>query len=123
MTRRLRTGGRSKRVANGPSAAKVAEIAASGETPLDFMLRAMRDPTLEFSDRMEMAKTAAPYVHPRMAQVEPPEPIVEEPFDPSDPQHKIKLARELVFLIAEGKHAEQLLELKVTRGNKNDPAR
>src|SRR2546429_3694799 len=34
---------------------------------LDYMLRVMRDPKLSNSRRDEMARTAAPYLHPRLA--------------------------------------------------------
>jgi hypothetical protein len=43
-----------------------AEIAASGEKPLDYMLRVMRDETAEPD---AMARAAAPYVHPTLAAV------------------------------------------------------
>src|ERR1700722_10281782 len=49
----------------------VAERAAEcGETPLEFMLRTMRDPTIDIDRRADMAKAAAPYVHPRLASIE-----------------------------------------------------
>ena len=41
--------------------------AADGETPLDFLLRNMRDATLDGSVRLDCAKSAAPYLHPRLA--------------------------------------------------------
>jgi hypothetical protein len=44
--------------------------AASGETPLEYMLRVMRDVTVEHSRRDEMAKAAAPYLHPRLQAIE-----------------------------------------------------
>jgi hypothetical protein len=44
--------------------------ASSGETPLDYMLRIMRDPTVEHDRRDDMAKAAAPYLHPRLQAVE-----------------------------------------------------
>jgi hypothetical protein len=45
-------------------------IAASGEAPLDYMIRVMRDETAPVKRRDEMAKAAAPYVHPRLAAIE-----------------------------------------------------
>lgn len=47
-----------------------AEVAASGTTPLDYMLQVMRDETAEANRRDDMAKAAAPYVHPKLAAVE-----------------------------------------------------
>jgi hypothetical protein len=46
-------------------------IAASGLTPLDYMLSVMRDEKVEAHRRDEMAKAAAPYVHPRIAPAQP----------------------------------------------------
>lgn len=65
-----KTGGRTKGTRNKATAAKAAQIAASGETPLDFMLRVMRDQLQEFSIRLDAAKAAAPYVHPKLSTVE-----------------------------------------------------
>jgi hypothetical protein len=45
-------------------------IAETGETPLEFMLRVMRDPAVDFPTRADMAKAAAPYVHARLASTE-----------------------------------------------------
>jgi hypothetical protein len=43
---------------------------AGGETPLDYMLRVMRDETSETPRRDDMAKAAAPYVHAKLASVD-----------------------------------------------------
>lgn len=69
MARGIKTGGRQKGTPNKASAAKAAEIAATGETPLEYMLRVMRDPKAEHPRRDEMSKAAAPYVHPKLATV------------------------------------------------------
>jgi hypothetical protein len=45
-----------------------------GEMPLDYMLRNMRDPRVPAKRRDEMAKAAAPYVHPKLASIENPGP-------------------------------------------------
>ncbi len=42
----------------------------SGEAPLDYMLRVMRDETAPSARRDAMAVAAAAYVHPRLAAVE-----------------------------------------------------
>lgn len=65
-----RRGGRRKGTPNGASAARQAEIAASGDTPLDYMLRVMRNETADPSRRDEMARAVAPYVPPKLAAVE-----------------------------------------------------
>jgi hypothetical protein len=58
----------------GSKSRKTSEIAlkAAGEgmTPLEYMLDRMRDPNEETSLRADMAKSAAPYIHPRLAAVE-----------------------------------------------------
>jgi len=65
-----RRGGRQKGTPNRATAAKAAEIAASGMTPLDYMLAVMRDETAARPERLEAAAKAAPYVHPRLSAIE-----------------------------------------------------
>lgn len=50
-------------------AADAADIGIEA-TPLDFMLNIMRDPESPAAMKFEAAKAAAPYVHPRLSQVE-----------------------------------------------------
>ena len=45
----------------------VANCIATGESPLTYMLRVMRDPTVEDPRRDEMARAAAPYVHAKIS--------------------------------------------------------
>lgn len=47
-----------------------AKALAEGLTPLDYMLRILRDEGQEQSARFAAAKEAAPYLHPRLAAVE-----------------------------------------------------
>jgi hypothetical protein len=63
--------------------AKAAAIAASGLTPLDYLLSVLRDETASRAERMEAASKAAPYVHPRLAAVEYTASTisVQQPFD------------------------------------------
>jgi hypothetical protein len=65
-----KTGGRQKGTPNKKTAEMLAEIAAAGEMPLDYMLRVMRDPTADNDRRDNMARAAAPYCHPRLAQID-----------------------------------------------------
>jgi len=75
-----RRGGRKKGTPNKATAAKAAEIASSGLTPLEYMLAVMRRDVPEDASlkdiiaaqmlRFEAAKAAAPYVHPRLAATE-----------------------------------------------------
>jgi hypothetical protein len=80
MAQGKKTGGRTKGVPNRATAAKAAEIAASGQTPLDYMLSVMRDPEAAVDRKDDMAKAAAPYVHPKLANVQ----------HGGDPDHPIK---------------------------------
>lgn len=69
----LRTGkprGRPKGAPNKATAAKAAEIAASGLTPLDYMLGILRDEEQPVAMRFEAAKHAAPFVHPKLSSIE-----------------------------------------------------
>ncbi len=43
----------------------------AGLTPLEYMLKVMRDPETPPQRRDDMAKACAPYVHPRLASVDP----------------------------------------------------
>jgi hypothetical protein len=45
-------------------------VAASGLTPLEYMLQVMRDLSQEDQKRLDAAKAAAPYVHARLNAVE-----------------------------------------------------
>lgn len=65
-----RRGGRAKGTPNKATAAKAEEVAASGLTPLDYMLNVLRDETEAPERRQWASQTAAPYVHPKLAQVE-----------------------------------------------------
>lgn len=62
--------GRKPGVPNKSNAEMAAEIAATGETPLQYMLRVMRDPSVDHQRRDDMAKAAAPYSHSKLASTE-----------------------------------------------------
>lgn len=59
---------------NGSKSRRTQEVAAaavaSGETPLEYMLRVMRDEGADTRRRDAMAQSAAPFIHPRLAAVE-----------------------------------------------------
>jgi hypothetical protein len=42
----------------------------SGELPLDYLLRIMRDEEVDDGRRIDCAKAAAPYIHPKRAPVD-----------------------------------------------------
>ena len=73
-TRGRKTGGRKKGTPNKRTSvlaanAEAAAAGASGEEPIDYMLRIMRDPTVEPARRDVMARAAAPYRHPQLQAV------------------------------------------------------
>lgn len=59
----------------GKATTKTREIAnkaaAEGLTPLEYLLAVLRNPKAEPHARLDAAKAAAPYVHPRLAPIEP----------------------------------------------------
>lgn len=65
-----KTGGRQKGTPNRASVELAAAIAASGLTPLDYMLNTLRDESADPRRRDWAAANAAPYIHPKLAQVE-----------------------------------------------------
>lgn len=62
--------GRPKGVPNKKTAACQRAVEQSGVTPLDYMLSVMRDENAPPARRDEMAKAAAPYVHPKLASTQ-----------------------------------------------------
>ena len=65
-----KTGGRKKGTPNKATAAKATAIAASGLTPLDYLLSVVRNEANPPALRIDAAKSAAPYVHPKLSSVE-----------------------------------------------------
>lgn len=55
---------------NKATAAREKAIRKSGLTPLDYMLKLMRNSALDRDTRLDAAKAAAPYVHPKLNAVE-----------------------------------------------------
>lgn len=65
-----RRGGRQKGTPNKATAAREAAIRASGLTPLEYMLKIMRDRRAEPARRDWAAGAAAPYIHSRLQAIE-----------------------------------------------------
>jgi len=65
-----KTGGRKKGSQNKATLRREKEIAKGGDTPLEYMLKVMRNPKAKPERRDEAAKAAAPYVHPKLAAVQ-----------------------------------------------------
>src|SRR5262245_44161438 len=58
--------GRPKGSRNKRTRATLEAAKAGGELPLEYMLRIMRDPKASNTRRDEMARTGAPYLHPKL---------------------------------------------------------
>lgn len=65
-----KTGGRKAGSKNKATKVREEIIAASGLTPLEFMLETMRDENQPISVRLDSAKGAAQYVHPKLSTVD-----------------------------------------------------
>jgi hypothetical protein len=64
-----RGAGRKKGGVSRRSRAAADEIVASGRTPLAYMIAIMEDPTADPGRRDEMARAAAPFVHPKLSSI------------------------------------------------------
>ena len=62
--------GRRKGIPNKASRAKEDAIAQSGLTPLEYLLSVMRDEESTKGERVDAAKAAAPYIHPKLMSTE-----------------------------------------------------
>jgi hypothetical protein len=71
MATGVKTGGGSRKGRpNKATSAKTRAIAASGLTPLEYMLSVMRDEKATREMRLDASRYAAPYVHPRLNAIE-----------------------------------------------------
>jgi hypothetical protein len=65
-----RTGaGRPRGKRNKKTAEQMKAVEASGMTPLDYLLSVIRDDAHTINERMDAAKAAAPYVHPKLSNI------------------------------------------------------
>ena len=62
--------GRPRGSRSAKTADRLAAIEATGITPLDYLLNIMRDGEQDKIVRLDAAKAAAPYVHPKLANIE-----------------------------------------------------
>ncbi len=70
MAKGTKTGGRVKGTPNVRRSRLQAQVKATGNTPLDFMLAEMRNQDNSKPFRAQMARDAAPYTHPRLQSSE-----------------------------------------------------
>lgn len=70
MAKGIKTGGGSRKGRrNKATATREAKIAASGLTPLEYMLKVLRNKKEDKDRRLDAAKAAAPYVHPKLSSI------------------------------------------------------
>lgn len=62
--------GRPAGTPNRATAERQRQIQESGLAPLDYLLQVMRDEHADRLTRLDAAKAAAPYVHPRLAAIQ-----------------------------------------------------
>lgn len=62
--------GRPKGARDRHTERRIRAIEESGLTPLAYLLSVLRNEDAELTTRLEAAKSAAPYVHPRLAQID-----------------------------------------------------
>jgi hypothetical protein len=67
MAKGFKTGGRQKGAPNRTTSEMRRAIAESGEMPVEYMVRVMRDENADPSRRDHMARAAASYLHPRLS--------------------------------------------------------
>jgi hypothetical protein len=103
MAKGRKTGGRRPGSRNKATAAKAAAIARSGLTPLDYMLSIMRSESQPSDIRLDAAKSAAPYVHPKLAAIEHTG-KGGEPLIPEANVTEREVAHRLAFLLSRAQH-------------------
>lgn len=96
----VKTGGRKKGSKNKAPIERAKAIAKSGKTPLDYMLGVMRNPKGDPEMRLDAAKSAAPYVHAKLASIE----LAGKNGKPIEVQSRdaTEVARKIAYLLAQG---------------------
>lgn len=62
--------GRKKGGQNAKTKERLEAVCKDGLTPLEYMLQVLRDAANDEAVRMDAAKAAAPYIHPKLSSVE-----------------------------------------------------
>lgn len=142
MSKGIKTGGRTKGTRNKATLAHIAhanEAAKDGISPLEVMLKTMRLLWAEAIavdqagketvneekaiQAVEIAKVAAPFVHPRLNSIEG---VLDKPLIVESPDNMLEQARRLAFVITMGareaaKKGAPVLKA-LTRSKKKVPA-
>ena len=87
--------GRKKGSSNKATQEKRAAIAASGLTPLDYMLAVLRDENNDHATRMQAAIAAARFVHPTLGSIE----HTGKDGGPIETKSEIELGRRVAFVL------------------------
>lgn len=94
--------GRKKGKPGKKQRALVEKAESGGQMPVEYLLEVMRDPTNDQKDRMEAAKSAAPYLHARLAAVE----VTGKdggPIQTEEVLSDFELARRVAFMLERGR--------------------
>jgi hypothetical protein len=86
--------GRPKGALNRSTRAILEAAKASGEMPIEYMLRVMRDEKVYGLRRDKMALAVAPYLYPRLSIVAESDDQDEETFEVASPAPQIEPAKE-----------------------------
>lgn len=70
MAKGFKSGGRQPGSRNKAPSEQAKAVAATGQTPLQYLMEVYRDKSHAVDRRVEAARSAAPYVHPRLSSVE-----------------------------------------------------
>ncbi len=101
-------GALNKRTRAALHAAQTGELGGGGESPVDYLLRVMRDSKKADELRIEAAKAVAPYLAPKLSAV--------EVSGHNDPEEKLTHAELLKqFEILMNAHPEVLARLNYVR--------
>lgn len=102
--------GRKKGGHNKVTEEAIKKAEAGGIMPLDFMLQIMRNEDEEITRRLDAAKAAAQYVHPKLTAVQVEGQIdsnVEHSVDPKQAQRALDRVDRLIGALAGGRAASQ----------------
>lgn len=102
-------GGRKPGAKNKFSKASIVELAKTAVTPLEFMLSVMNSKKNPLPMRLEAARSAAPYVHPKLAQVSHTGSINSELNVKLSDETRLDIARRVAFILQGGVKALEAL--------------
>ena len=93
--------GRPKGSRNRITLELVKAVQRDGLTPLEYLLKVMRDESLETSQRLEAAKLACPLVHPKIVAISVDEQLIRETTNGRGNDRAREIIRELIESVKE----------------------